>query len=280
MIVDIAAVSRLLDDAAQTFVLPRFAKLSGTDIEAKVTAGDPEDIVTVVDQQVEAHLSRELVALLPSSAVVGEETVHHRPELIKLLASNQPLWVIDPIDGTKNFAAGDSGFGIMVGWVVEGHAQAAWVVLPARRQSFIAERGSGSFVNGKRIRVPPVSSHRQPRGAALVRYMPEGLGDAVTQALHNRFRLAPPSGCAAVEYTDILKGERDFVIYYRLLPWDHAAPALILDEAGGLVSHLDGERYTARSENQLTVVAGNPAVAATVRSWLEPVRGAVLGDGL
>ena len=272
MIVDIAAVSRLLDDAAQTFVLPRFAKLSGTDIEAKVTAGDPEDIVTVVDQQVEAHLSTELVALLPSSAVVGEESVHHRPELIKLLASNQPLWVIDPIDGTKNFAAGDGGFGVMVALVVEGHAQAAWVVLPARRQSFVAERGSGSFLNGERIRVPPGSTHGQLRGAALVRYMPGVLGVAVTESLHKRFQLVPPSGCAAVEYTDILKGERDFVVYYRLLPWDHAAPALILDEAGGCVTHLGGERYTARSENQLTVVAANAAVAATVRSWLETVR--------
>src|SRR5688572_5645841 len=118
MTVDIEAVSRLIDEAVQAFVLPRFAKLSSTDIEAKVTAGDPADIVTIVDQQVEAYLSRTLVALVPSSSVVGEESVHRRPELLKLLASDRPLWVIDPIDGTKNFAAGDSRFGIMVAWVV------------------------------------------------------------------------------------------------------------------------------------------------------------------
>lgn len=82
--------------------------------------------------------------------------------------------------------------------------------------------------------------------------------------------MQPPSGCAAIEYTDILRGRGDFVIYYWLLPWDHAAPAIILTEAGGLVSHVSGRSYTARSESQLTIVARDVVTAAQLRTWLRP----------
>ena len=75
---------------------------------------------------------------------------------------------------------------------------------------------------------------------------------------------------AAIEYTDILRGLGDFVIYYRLLPWDHAAPALVLTEAGGLVSHLSGQPYTARSQSQLTIVARDAVTVDQLRAWLRP----------
>jgi fructose-1,6-bisphosphatase/inositol monophosphatase family enzyme len=266
--IDIQAVTRVIDEAAHTLVLPRFSRLSPDDVEAKTTPGDPHDLVTIVDREVEAYLSAALGALTPSAAVLGEEAAHDRPELLQLLASRQPLWIIDPIDGTKNFASGNSGFGIMVAFVVAGHTQAAWVVLPARRQTFVAEAGSGAFVNGERVRIVPTRQKATPTGAVLARYMPAGLGDRVTDALRGRVQLRRASGCAAIEYTDILSGVRDFAVYYRLLPWDHAAPALILTEAGGHVGHLSGEPYTARSESQLTIVARDVGIADQLRGWL------------
>lgn len=270
MAVDIQTVTGFIEEAARTLVLPRFSRLSADEVETKATPGDPGDVVTIVDREVETHLSRALAALTPSAAVIGEEAAHHRPELLQLLASDQPLWVIDPIDGTKNFAAGDSGFGIMVAYVVKGRAQAAWLVLPARCQTFVAEAGSGAFINGERIRVPSVPPESSSRGAVLVRYMPHGLRDRVADALHGRVRMKPPSGCAAIEYTDILRGLSEFVVYYRLLPWDHAAPALILTEAGGRVSHFSGQPYTARSESQLTIVARDVGIADQLCAWLRP----------
>jgi fructose-1,6-bisphosphatase/inositol monophosphatase family enzyme len=267
---DIEAVTRIIEEAAETLVLPRFAKLSSADIEAKATPGDPDDIVTIVDHEVETHLARALTSLMPSARVIGEEAVQRWPGQLERLASKEPLWVIDPIDGTKNFAGGETGFGIMVAWVVEGHAQAAWIVLPARRETFIAEAGSGTFLNGARIRVPQTLVQEPLRGGLRVRYMPDGLGEAVTQAIQGNFWPVTESGCAAVEYTEILRGEPDFVVYYRLLPWDHAAPALILTEAGGTVAHVAGGFYTARSPSQLTVVGRDARVAETVRAWLAP----------
>lgn len=270
MAIDIQTVTGVIEETARTLVLPRFSLLSAADVEAKATPGDPADVVTVADREVETYLSKALTALTPSAAVIGEEASHHRPELLRLLASAQPLWVIDPIDGTKNFAAGNSGFGIMVAYVVDGQTQAAWLVLPARRQTFVAEAGSGAFVNGERIRVPSFPQESRSRGAVLVRYMPGGLGETVTGALYGRVRMRPPSGCAAIEYTDILRGLGDFVIYYRLLPWDHAAPALVLAEAGGRVTHFSGQSYAARSESQLTIVARDAGTADQLHDWLRP----------
>lgn len=266
--IDIQAVAECIEEAARTLVLPRFARLSAGDVESKQTSGDADDIVTIVDREVEAHLSTALNALDPTANVIGEEAAHRRPELLGLLAGDRPLWIIDPIDGTKNFVRGDDAFGVMVAYVAAGRTEAAWIVLPARRQTFVAQVGGGAFVNGKQIRVPSVQNDRLLRGAALTRYMPGNLGDQVTQALYPRIETRPPSGCAAIEYTDILEGHRDFVVYYRLLPWDHAAPALMLTEAGGFARHISGRSYSPRSESQLTIVARDADAADRLRTWL------------
>lgn len=269
MAIDIHAVTALIEEAAHTLVLPRFARLSTDEVRAKATPGDPEDVVTIVDREVEAYLTKALTSLTPSAPVIGEEAASHWPERLDVLASDQALWLIDPIDGTKNFVAGDSGFGMMVAYVVEGLTRAAWVVLPARHQTFVAEEGSGAFLNGKRILVSSVQEG-PPRGSVLVRYMPGSLGKTVTDALDGHVKIIPSSGSAAIEYTDTLAGLRDFVIYYRLLPWDHAAPALLLTEGGGYVGHFSGQLYTARSENQLTIVARDVVLHEQVRDRLRP----------
>jgi len=265
---DIDAVTNLVDEIAQAAILPRFRRLGREDVEHKSTAADPDDIVTVVDRDVEERLTLALKALVPSAPVIGEEAVHARPELLNLRVSDGPLWLLDPIDGTRNFARGDDGFGVMLAWVVAGRAQAAWILLPARGQIFVAEAGSGAFLNGVRATVAPPSTGGLPRGALLVRYMPGSLGETVTRAMRGHFDAVEPSGCAAVEYTDILGGKADFAVYYRLLPWDHAAPALILVEGGGRVEHLDGTPYSARSDNQVTVVARDARVSDRVRRCL------------
>jgi len=266
---DIDGVARLLDEVAQVAILPRFRQLDRKDIESKATPADPDDIVTVVDRDVEERVTRALESLAPSVPVIGEEAAHARPELLNLTASDDPLWLLDPIDGTRNFARGDDGFGVMLAWVVGGRAQAAWILLPARRQMFIAEAGSGTFLNGARTRLPVLSTEGPPRGALFLRYMPGSLGDTVVDATRGRFKAIAPAGCAAVEYTDILKGSTDFSVYYRLLPWDHAAPALVLVEGGGTVEHLDGTPYSARSDHQLTVAARDTKVSSEVRGWLK-----------
>jgi len=260
-------VAALIQETARDAVLPRFRQLRSDEIEQKLAPDGKNDLVTVVDRDVEDRLTRALTALVPAM-VIGEETSHGSPELLDLIHTDAPLWIVDPIDGTRNFAKGSDAFGIMVAWVVAGQAEAAWVLLPARQQMFMAQLGAGAFMNGRPVRVPPREAGTRLSGNAHTRYLAPPLSDRIARAVGDHFTVVPDLGCSAVEYTDVLQGRQDFTTYYRLLPWDHAAPALILTEAGGVVEHLDGQLYTARSPNQVTVVAGNREVSATVRSHL------------
>jgi len=265
---DVTAVSSLLADVSRELILPRFRRLQDADIERKPNDIDPEDIVTIVDRQVEERLTHALTSMTPGVPVLGEEAVHERPSLLELTDSESPVWILDPIDGTKNFAKGDDRFGVMLAWAQAGRARIAWVFLPARREIFVAEAGSGAFRNERRVTVDPGSSGDPPRGLFLTRYMPPSVADRAMDASRGRFAPGPESHCAAVEYMDVLQGANDFIVYYRLMPWDHAAPALILEEGGGRVAHPDGSPYTIRSRDRITVVARNPAIADDVRSWL------------
>jgi fructose-1,6-bisphosphatase/inositol monophosphatase family enzyme len=268
---DVERVAAIIDEIVHIEVLPRVARLSSDEILSKTTVDDTDDVVTVVDRRVESRLSSALRAIEPSAAVVGEEAAYERPELIDLIESDDPVWVIDPIDGTRNFAAGGDGFGIIVAWVAGGRARAAWLSLPARHEMFVAEIGGGAFLNGSRLEIAPLSPAAMPRGSVLSRHMPDGVARAAAAAADKYFQPVAPAGCSAVEYSDVVRGTRDFVVYYRLLPWDHAGPALILTEAGGCVVHDNGAPYTARSRNRVTIVARDGGLADRVREWLTPL---------
>lgn len=204
---------------------------------------------------------------MPSAAVVGEEAAHADPSILSVFETDRPVWVIDPIDGTRNFARGDDAFGIMVALVDRGATRAAWVFQPARQQSFVAELGAGAFLNGGRVLVPQAPDDGLPVGTLLSRYMTAQMREALSARAAGQFQTASSTLCSAIEYTEIVAGRSDFVVYYRLLPWDHAAPALVVTEAGGRVEHADGQAYSPRSPSQLTVVARNSRVSAHVRAW-------------
>ena len=258
-------VSGLLAQVVAEEVMGRFRALAASDIEAKASAGDPDDLVTAVDRAVERRLTLALADLLPGSKVVGEEATHARPELLALLGQSDPVWLVDPIDGTRNFARGDDAFGVMIALVEGGAARAAWITLPARGQRFVAEEGAGAYRDGARLRVPAPA---QPlRGTLYTRFMPPALAATVARHGTGRFFASPAPSAAAIEYTAIAAGEKDFVVYHRLLPWDHAPGALLLTEAGGCVEHLDGGRYRATSPSQVTILAAAPSVPAEVRGW-------------
>ena len=261
-------VTTLLEEVAQDIVLPRFRQLASHEILAKATEHDPDDMVTIVDREVEQRVTEALASITPSVQVIGEEGAHENPGLLDLLRHDEPVWVLDPVDGTKNFAAGIDAFGIMLAYVVEGHARAAWIVMPARGETFVAEQRGGAFRNGVRVTIESALAPDPPRGAVMTRFMPEALGAAVRRATQHVHEL-PPTGSAAVEYTDVLAGRRDFIVYYRLLPWDHAAPGLVLTEAGGHAMHLDGSRYTARSPHQVTVVTRSEEMSRVLRTEIQ-----------
>jgi fructose-1,6-bisphosphatase/inositol monophosphatase family enzyme len=270
-------VSGLLAEVVAEEVMGRFQRLRAADVERKATATDPDDLVTVADREVERSLTALLPALWPGSLVIGEEAVHEDPRRLEALARARPVWLIDPIDGTRNFARGEDAFGVMIALVEDGLTRAAWIDLPARGRRFVAERGAGAFLDGERLRAPAAASPL--RGTIYTRYMPPELAAAVARDSAGRYEPLPGPTSAAIEYTAVARGEKDFVVYHRLLPWDHAPGALILSEAGGAVEHADGRPYEPRATSQLTIVGVSPAVCAEIRSWLVPSAPAAAREG-
>jgi fructose-1,6-bisphosphatase/inositol monophosphatase family enzyme len=262
---DIDRVTALLGEVIAEEVLPRFRQLRDDEIERK-DPDDPDDLVTVVDRRVEERLTAALAGLAPGIPMVGEESCFHRPERMALLEQG-PAWLLDPIDGTRNFARGDEGFGVMLAWVAEGQARAGWIVLPVLGHTYVAEAGSGTLRDGVRVTTPPPPSG-PPRGTLYLRHMARAVSAAVTGAAQGRSRAATLEGCAAVEYTGLIDGAKEFVVYHRLLPWDHAPGVILLTEAGGRAQHLDGSPYSLRSRHRVTVLGSTPAVTEEVRGWL------------
>ncbi|MGC4086277.1 MAG: inositol monophosphatase family protein [Vicinamibacterales bacterium] len=224
-------MTRLVRQVGSELVVPRFRALGAGDVLQKMTPGDIDDVVTVVDHEAEEALTAGLreIADVP---VVGEEAAAADPSILRRLDDERPVWIVDPLDGTKNFAAGEDGFGIMVSYVERRHARAAWIHLPVRRETFVASAGSGACLNGQRVRVPLETAAGRPAGTVFIRFMPSDARDRVMARLDGHYTPAEQNGAAAVEYTDVLRGHKDFVLYYRLLPWDHGAPALIPDRSG------------------------------------------------
>lgn len=267
----IGRVSGILDEVVSSVVLPSFRSLEPHDIQPKDTPGDPDDLVTIADKAAERFLIDALADVVPGAAFIGEEAVSDDPSLLSALSASGPVWLIDPIDGTKNFAHGHPDFGVMVALVENGRTRASWMAVPAAHPSgyiVVADRGNGTWINGARIE-PARDVHAIPRGTIHTRMMPAGRAREVLDRLGGRYDPRPSTGSAATEYSAIIRGEKDFVIYHRLLPWDHAAGALAVTEAGGAAIHLNGSPYSPLSENQVTICAASPQLAEQIRTWLD-----------
>jgi fructose-1,6-bisphosphatase/inositol monophosphatase family enzyme len=259
-------LDRVLRDVAEREIAPRFRKLAPSDVFAKPSAGDPTDLVTAADRAAEAELTARLAELVPGSSVVGEEAVAADPSILERLRGSAPVWVVDPLDGTRNFAAGHGPFGTMVVLVERGALVASGIYFTEGRRMFLAERGLGAFLNGEPIRSRAPTSGVLA-GTVNVRYMPEKEGEALALRAGTQ-RAVPSVVCAAHEYTEIALGRKDYVQYYRLLPWDHAPGALIVREAGGVVRHADGREYDILDERGPTLLAPDPPTWQRARSLL------------
>jgi fructose-1,6-bisphosphatase/inositol monophosphatase family enzyme len=268
--VDIDRVSRLLVDVAAEEVLPRFGRLAAHEIERKPTDDDPDDVVSAADRAVEQRLGSALTAMLPGSSLVGEEAVHADPRLREALRGDGWVWVVDPIDGTRNFVRGHDGFGMMVALVREARTRAAWILQPVRRRLFVAEEGAGAWIDGERLRAPCDDEGRPAprRGTISTTFMPDELRRRVERQCAGRFVEEASGGCSAVDYPSVAQGRTDFHVYYRLLPWDHAPAALVVCEAGGVSVHPDGRPYGPLDPNETTIVARSARVAADVCDWM------------
>jgi fructose-1,6-bisphosphatase/inositol monophosphatase family enzyme len=243
----------VIRDVALRQIAPRFRQLAPTDVYGKPTVEDPTDLVTAADRAAEAELTERLPELVPGSSVVGEEAVAADPSVLDRLLGAAPVWIVDPLDGTKNFAAGHGPFGTMVALVERGTLLASGIYLPDGDRMYLAERGLGAFENGRRIE-PRAPSTGVLSGSVYVRFMADDIAATITARAASHHQV-PGVICAAHEYTQVATGQKDYVHYYRLLPWDHAPGALIVREAGGVVRHPDGRDYDVSDRRESTLLS-------------------------
>jgi fructose-1,6-bisphosphatase/inositol monophosphatase family enzyme len=246
-------LGQVLRQVADSEIASRFQRLAPSDVIGKPSIEDPTDVVTAADRAAEAELTLRLPELLPGSSVVGEEAVSTDPQVLERLRGKAPVWVVDPLDGTRNFAAGRGPFGTMVALVERGTLIASGIYLPLLGHMYLAERGLGAFCDG--VRMPPHEPSTDVlAGTVYVRFMEEAPSAELTRRAASHRQL-PDVMCAAHEYTELAAGRKDYVHYYRLLPWDHAPGALLVREAGGVVRHPDGREYDLFDQRESTLIA-------------------------
>ncbi len=239
MHIDHQRITALIRHAASEDILPLWRNLQDHQVEEKRR----NDVVTEADHACEARLTRELAALLPGSLVVGEEAVHADPGVLAALDSLRPVWVIDPLDGTNNFAAGVGPFAVMVCLLQQGATLAAWIYDPLADSMLAAESGAGAYLDGERLQIPPFKGETgSTDGALSTRYLAEHLKPDAQRGARQLGRTRA-SGCAGYDYRALATGQYQFAFYYRTLIWDHAPGVLICTEAGATAGRFDGRPF-------------------------------------
>ena len=235
---DFDTVDGILREAARTIVLPQFRNLASADIRTK---SSPNDFVTVADEQCETFLRDALTRALPGSATIGEEAAAADPTVLERLDRPGDVWIIDPIDGTYNYAHDNPRFATIVALVRDGVAIRGYIHLPVREETYAAALGQGAHGDTGALTLPAPAAFGAMTGALYVGKSRAPAMFERIKALRERGRLGPRrfARCAAWEYIAMLTGRAHYAIFTRLLPWDHAAGILMIAEAGGCYGYID-----------------------------------------
>ena len=230
-------VAALMRDAAERAILPRWQTLTADQIDAKAA----DDVVTVADKEAELILAEGLAKILPEAAIVGEEAAHADPALLDRLGDTL-CWIIDPLDGTNNFARGAPPFGVMVALAEAGETIAGWIYDPLSGRLIHAHRGGGAWLGDERVAARSTGADPPIAAISLV-FMDQAKRAAMKQHIAPHYALVDIPRCAAEQYPRLVLGVNDCSIFERTLAWDHAAGVLFVGEAGGMAARPDGRAY-------------------------------------
>ncbi len=259
---DLTTLAALLRDVGQTEIMPRFRKLGGGAVRQKT---GPLDLVTEADEAAERRLTAALERWFPAAVVIGEEATSADPSRLRLLANAELAFVVDPIDGTSNYAAGLPLFGVMAAVALRGEIVAAAIHDPVGDDTALALRGEGAWMeaaDGQRValRVAAAVPVGEMSGNVSWRFLPEPQRSLVCANLP-RLGGSWDYRCAAHQYRMAAGGHCHFLFFNRLMPWDHCPGWLLHQEAGGYSARLDGSAYGP------TVTDGGLICAPDRASW-------------
>ncbi len=231
-----AAVLRIMREVSERAILPRYRNLAPGDVSDK-GGNDP---VTIADREAEAMLREHLERLNEGAAFVGEEAAHAEPAILDRLDGD--CWIVDPLDGTRNFAAGSPPFGIIIARSVAGEAVSGWIYDCLSGRFCHAHRGQGAFIDGEQITAVP-TGETPPVAAISLVFASERRRAQSKAEVTPHYQLVDIPYCAAEQYPRLALGTNDVSMFERTLAWDHAAGVLWLNETGGKAARPDGSAY-------------------------------------
>jgi fructose-1,6-bisphosphatase/inositol monophosphatase family enzyme len=242
--------------AARAEIMPRFRRLSDGDIRAKSGA---DDLVTEADTRAEAMITRALQIAFPSALIVGEEAVAATPELLDGIASAPLAFLIDPVDGTWNFAHGLAVFGVIIAATRFGKPVFGLIYDPVGDDWVIADEEmtpqlQRPYGAPRDLAVAMGKPLEELSGSFSVNMFPKDKQAQLAATLPN-FGRVNSMRCSAHKYRMLAQGHIDFSLTALLHPWDHAAGALIAARAGAHVEMLDGGEYSATRHSGHLLIA-------------------------
>ena len=269
MSIKLDQIPSFLRSVAETEIMPRFRNLA----QGEVLQKKGGETVTIADLETEKHLSRLLLDLFPGSYVIGEEKVAERPDLLNGLPDEKLVWVIDPIDGTNNFARGSETFRTMLSLLYQGETIGAWIYDPVRQILLEAQKGEGARLDGRPLVLSkpfPLSSS-DCIGTLHGSENSDPLLAKTVQRNRDQLNVVKTLRCAGADYERLSRSETHFALFTRLMPWDHLPGILIHQEAGGYSACLDGEEYRSHSyAKEGLLLAPNKQIWNEIRDVLLP----------
>ncbi|WP_136656923.1 inositol monophosphatase [Nitratireductor sp. XY-223] len=259
---EISALVSLLKETGETEIMPRFSGVNDAEIKQKQASWD---VVTEADTAAEKCIANVLSARYPRALIVGEEAVAGEPAIMNGLAEADLAFVIDPVDGTYNFASGMPTFGTILAVVAGGECVAGMIHYPAGGETLMGVSGAGSRLveadgTERPVRVSEPVALDQMVGTVSWGFMEEPLRSRVAGGL-SKIGMSFGFRCSAWEYRLAATGRAHFVGAQNLMPWDHLAGVLIHSEAGGYTACLDGSPY------RPGIVDGGLITATDPESW-------------
>lgn len=260
---DFSKVGAIIAEVAEIEMIPHYRNLPAGAVKTKES---PNDLVTMVDHAMEKALMARLGDLSPATVFIGEEAAAANPAIADQIATAERCWIVDPLDGTRNFVNHVDEFGSIVAYVERGETIAGWIYAAPLRSLAACVKGEGVWWNGVRVKTLPQSAER-PTGLRSTGWLNPEWRDRLSRTLKLNVT-SLPGHCSAYGYLKLIKGEIDFKQASRVHAWDHAAGALVVDELGGAVRWLgDGVRYRPGQSADRPLLATAPG-----RDWDEIAR--------
>lgn len=264
---DLDRLTDIVRRAAREELLPRFTRVTHEHMGEHKADGS---ILTEADLAIDARLRAELQRYWPEIGFLSEEMEPAEQQRL-LDAHERPLWCLDPLDGTSNFAAGIPFFGVSLGLLCDGRVEIGLIYDPIRDECFTSRRGAGAWLNGVRLQTAPIGLPLKQCIALidLKRLTPElrrRLIDA--QPYHSQRNF----GSCALEWAWLAAGRGHVYLHGGQKLWDFAAGTRLFAEAGGTAFTLEGEEvFVPRLVARSAVAAPDPALARQWLEWLQAV---------